>query len=193
MAAALPSACGKTNLAMMVSALQKEGYRVWTVGDDIAWMHIASDGSFRAIHPEFGFFGVAPGTNAHSNPNVIEAAKRNPIYTNVAMTAAREPWWEGIGGPPPRGLIDWKGNAWKTGSAPAAHPNARYTVPASESPSVSPYWQAPEGVPTSASIFGGRRANSLHSFTNRAIGNMAYSSAPRGPRKRRRQQRVPSE
>ena len=121
-------------------------------------MHIGSDGTLRAINPEAGFFGVAPGTNAHTNPNVIDAAKRNTIYTNVAMTASREPWWEGIDGPPPSGLTDWKGKAWTSGSGPAAHPNARYTVPAWQSPSLSSHWQDPEGVPISAFIFGGRRA-----------------------------------
>jgi len=158
MAAAFPSACGKTNLAMMVSALGAQGYRVWTVGDDIAWMHVGSDGMLRAINPEAGFFGVAPGTNAKTNPNVMNAANRNTIYTNVAMTASGEPWWEGIDGAPTDGLINWKGENWTTGSGPAAHPNARYTVPASQSPSLSKNWQDPEGLPISAFIFGGRRA-----------------------------------
>ena len=158
MAAAFPSACGKTNLAMMVSALGAQGHRVWTVGDDIAWMHVGSDGMLRAINPEAGFFGVAPGTNAKTNPNVMNAANRNTIYTNVAMTASGEPWWEGIDGAPTDGLINWKGENWTTGSGPAAHPNARYTVPASQSPSLSKNWQDPEGLPISAFIFGGRRA-----------------------------------
>jgi phosphoenolpyruvate carboxykinase (GTP) len=158
MAAAFPSACGKTNLAMMVSALESQGYRVWTVGDDIAWMHVASDGTLRAINPEAGFFGVAPGTNAKTNPNVIEAAKRNTIYTNVAMTRDREPWWEGIDGAPAEGLINWRGEPWVAGSGPAAHPNARYTVPAAQSTSISKHWEDPEGLPISALIFGGRRA-----------------------------------
>ncbi|HKV03846.1 MAG TPA: phosphoenolpyruvate carboxykinase (GTP) [Candidatus Acidoferrales bacterium] len=158
MAAAFPSACGKTNLAMMVSALQSQGYRVWTIGDDIAWMHIAEDGTLRAINPEAGFFGVAPGTNARTNPNVMSAANRNTIYTNVAMTPAREPWWEGIDGAAPEGTINWKGEPWRAGSGTAAHPNARYTVPASQSSSLSPHWEDPEGVPISAFIFGGRRA-----------------------------------
>jgi phosphoenolpyruvate carboxykinase (GTP) len=158
MAAAFPSACGKTNLAMMVSALESQGYRVWTVGDDIAWMHVASDGTLRAINPEAGFFGVAPGTNAKTNPNVIEATKRNTIYTNVAMTRDREPWWEGMDGPPAEGLINWRGEPWVAGSGPAAHPNARYTVPAAQSTSISKHWEDPEGLPISALIFGGRRA-----------------------------------
>jgi phosphoenolpyruvate carboxykinase (GTP) len=158
MAAAFPSACGKTNLAMMVSALESQGYRVWTVGDDIAWMHVASDGTLRAINPEAGFFGVAPGTNAKTNPNVMTAANRNTIFTNVAMTHSREPWWEGIDGPPSDGLTNWKGEPWSAGSGAAAHPNARYTVPASQSPSLSKHWENPEGLPISALIFGGRRA-----------------------------------
>ena len=158
MAAAFPSACGKTNLAMMVSALESQGYRVWTVGDDIAWMHIAADGTLRAINPEAGFFGVAPGTNAKTNPNVMTAANRNTIYTNVAMTSTGEPWWEGIDGAPADGLISWKGEKWKPGDGPPAHPNARYTVPASQSPTLSKHWEDPAGIPISAIIFGGRRA-----------------------------------
>jgi phosphoenolpyruvate carboxykinase (GTP) len=158
MGAAFPSACGKTNLAMMVSALEAQGYRVWTVGDDIAWMHIASDGTLRAINPEAGFFGVAPGTNARTNPNVMTAANRNTIFTNVAMTHSREPWWEGIDGAPSDGLTNWKGEPWSAGSGTAAHPNARYTVPALQSPSLSKHWEDPEGLPISAIIFGGRRA-----------------------------------
>jgi phosphoenolpyruvate carboxykinase (GTP) len=161
MAAAFPSACGKTNLAMMVSALEDQGYRVWTVGDDIAWMHIASDGTLRAINPEAGFFGVAPGTNAKTNPNVMAAAHSNTIYTNVAITSSREPWWEGIDGSnaTPDGIIDWKGKPWSPSNGPAAHPNSRYTVPALQSPSLDKRWQDPEGVPISAFIFGGRRAH----------------------------------
>jgi len=158
MAAAFPSACGKTNLAMMVSALTSQGYRVWTIGDDIAWMHIASDGTLRAINPEAGFFGVAPGTNGKTNPNVMTAIHHDTIFTNTAMTDSREPWWEGIDSTPPSGLTDWKGNQWSGGKTPAAHPNSRYTEPASQSPSISPYWENPNGLPISALIFGGRRA-----------------------------------
>jgi phosphoenolpyruvate carboxykinase (GTP) len=158
MAAAFPSACGKTNLAMMVSALEAQGYRVWTVGDDIAWMHIAADGSLRAINPEAGFFGVAPGTNTKTNPNVIAAIHRDSIFTNVAITPSREPWWEGMEGAPPAGLVNWKGEPWTPSKGPAAQPNSRYTVPARQSPSISPHWEDPEGVPISALIFGGRRA-----------------------------------
>jgi len=158
MAAAFPSACGKTNLAMMVSALEIQGYRVWTVGDDIAWMKIADDGYLHAINPEAGFFGVAPGTGMLTNPNVMGALHKNTLFTNVAMTASREPWWEGIGGDPGPGLTNWTGELWNSSKGPAAHPNARYTVPARQSPSISPKWEAPEGVPISAFIFGGRRA-----------------------------------
>jgi phosphoenolpyruvate carboxykinase (GTP) len=158
MAAAFPSACGKTNLAMMVSALESQGYRVWTVGDDIAWLRVAPDGTLRAINPEAGFFGVAPGTNEQTNPNVMAALRHDTIFTNVAMTPSREPWWENIGTPPPPGLINWKGEVWTTDKGPAAHPNSRYTVPAKQSPSISPRWEDPEGVPISAFIFGGRRA-----------------------------------
>jgi phosphoenolpyruvate carboxykinase (GTP) len=158
MGAAFPSACGKTNLAMMVSALESQGYRVWTVGDDIAWMKIGEDGYLHAINPEAGFFGVAPGTGMKTNRNVMGALRQNTIFTNVAITPDREPWWEGIGGPPPSGLINWKNEPWDTSKGPAAHPNARYTVPAHQSPSISPKWEAPDGVPISAFIFGGRRA-----------------------------------
>jgi len=159
MAAAFPSACGKTNLAMMVSSLEKEGYRVKTIGDDIAWMHVAKDGTLRAVNAEAGFFGVAPGTNLKTNPNMMTAFHHDTIFTNTAMTAvSREPWWEGIGIEPHEELIDWKGQKWTPGSGPAAHPNSRYTVAAKQSPSISSHWEDPEGIPISAIIFGGRRA-----------------------------------
>jgi phosphoenolpyruvate carboxykinase (GTP) len=158
MAAAFPSACGKTNLAMMVSALESQGYRVWTIGDDIAWMHISSDGYLHAINPEAGFFGVAPGTGMKTNPNVMRAINRSTIFTNVAVTPEDEPWWEGIGGEPPAGLTTWRGERWDASKGPAAHPNSRYTVPAAQSPSISPRFEDPGGVPISAFIFGGRRA-----------------------------------
>ncbi len=158
MAAAFPSACGKTNLAMMVSALEREGYRVWTVGDDIAWMQIGADGYLHAINPEAGFFGVAPGTGPKTNPNVMVALRRNALFTNVGLTPAKEPWWEGIETDPPAGLVDWKGQPWEQGKGPAAQPNSRYTVPARQAPCISPRWEDPAGVPISAFIFGGRRA-----------------------------------
>jgi phosphoenolpyruvate carboxykinase (GTP) len=158
MGAAFPSACGKTNLAMMVSSLEAQGYRVWTVGDDIAWMKLGNDGYLHAINPEAGFFGVAPGTGMRTNPNVMGALRKNTIFTNVAVTRDLEPWWEGIGYDPPPGLTNWKGENWDPSRGAAAHPNSRYTVPAKQSPSISPKWEAPEGVPISAFIFGGRRA-----------------------------------
>ncbi len=158
LAAAFPSACGKTNLAMMVSALEQAGYRVWTVGDDISWMQIGADGYLHAINPEAGFFGVAPGTGEKTNPNVIKALRQNSIFTNVGLTPASEPWWEGIESDPPPGLINWKGERWTPSKGLAAHPNSRYTVPARQAPCISPRWEDPAGVPISAFIFGGRRA-----------------------------------
>jgi len=158
MAAAFPSACGKTNLAMMVSALESFGYRVWTVGDDIAWMHVGVDGYLHAVNPEAGFFGVAPGTNAKTNPNVMAAMRRNVIFTNVGMTPDREPWWEGIGGALPSGTVDWQGREVSWSDEHVAHPNSRYTLPASQLSSISSRWEDPAGVPISAFIFGGRRA-----------------------------------
>src|SRR6202521_2194898 len=158
MAAALPSACGQTNLAMMVSALEAEGYRVWTVGDDIAWLQIDPDGTLHAINPEAGFFGVAPGTNTKTNPNVMTALRKNSIFTNTGLTPQNEPWWEGMDDAAPAGLVDWRGRDWSASNGPAAQANSRYTVPAAQAPSISPHWQDPGGVPISAFIFGGRRA-----------------------------------
>jgi phosphoenolpyruvate carboxykinase (GTP) len=158
MCAAFPSACGKTNMALMASALEDQGYRVWTIGDDISWLHVGPDGYLRAINPEAGFFGVAPGTNDQTNSHVMKALHGNSIFTNVAMTAQHEPWWEGMSNPPPDGLVDWKGQAWQPGKDPAAHPNSRYTVPARQAPSLSSHWEDPAGLPISAFIFGGRRA-----------------------------------
>jgi phosphoenolpyruvate carboxykinase (GTP) len=156
--AAFPSACGKTNLAMMVSALEQQGYRVWTIGDDIAWLEVGDDGYLHAINPENGFFGVAPGTGWQTNPNIMEAVKHDTIFTNVAETPDGEPWWEGIGTAPPAGLIDWQGQPWSSSNGPAAHPNSRFTVSVAQTPSLSPRWQDPAGVPISAFLFGGRRA-----------------------------------
>jgi len=144
---------------MMVSALEDSGYRVWTVGDDIGWMQEGAEGYLHAINPEAGFFGVAPGTNELTNPNVMEMAKRNTIFTNVAMTASREPWWEGMTPQPPTEIVDWQGRKVSPDAKGlAAHPNSRFTVPAKQAPRISPHWEDPAGVPISAIIFGGRRA-----------------------------------
>ena len=177
-AAAFPSACGKTNLAMIVPPDSMPGWKIWTVGDDICWLHVGNDGSLRAINPEAGYFGVAPGTNAKTNKNAFDMVQHDTIFTNVALTADNQPWWEGLAGTP---TIDWQGKPYQPGSGPAAHPNARFTVSAKQNPSYTHWLMRQKAFPF-AILLVAAAAKSHRWYTKHATGRMRVDRRRHGVR-----------